>query len=856
MIPSAIVGRLVARPTSPTRRRGEPITAGLPLPRGRVRDASTLVAVADAPLPTQACALEYWPDGSVRWALLDTRADLPPDGAAIAVRDDVPAPAVERPLAHTCSSRHASVSSGDRRVDLDLDRGQPFAGVFDGEQPVFDASRMAVVLRDVAGRPMPTRYGSIAVEHAGPLRVVLRVDGRASGADGARLDVRVRLTFLAGLPVMGIELGLHNPQAAEHRGGFWELGDAGSVCLREAAVHLPLPAAARACRVSLESGAPLVDAALPFSVTQYSSGGERWASAVHVNRAGEVTLERRGYSADAGGVASSGLRASPVVLAEHAGGVVSVAADRFWQTFPKAVEVRTDGTVRVACLPAGREAHEIQGGERCDHEFWVAWGDDGVTETPLEWRRSPASVLPEADAVADVECARGLERARPGENAVYERLIGAAVDGADSFAAKREQIDEYGWRHFGDLYADHENGREPGRRIVSHYNNQYDGIYGLTVQALRHDDHRWWHLARDLARHVARIDIYWTSADRAAYNGGLFWHTGHYTPAGASTHRTYPRDAGLHGGGPSNEHCYSTGLLLHYFLTGDPTSREAVLSLANWIAAMDDGRRARWPLPWLSSAPTGGASATVSPDYHGPGRGAANAVHALLNAHRLTGDERFVAKADELVRRVVHPDDDLDALTLLDAERRWSYTVLLQALGRYLSAREALGRRDERWDYARAVLLHYAAWMADHEYLYLEKPGQLEFPTETWAAQDVRKAEVFDLAAWYAAGAGDRERFLDRARDFHRRSLEMLASMPTCTWTRPVVLLLSYGFSRPWYERHTPVAPVEALPARTWPPPSRFVPQRTIAMRRLKRLAMAGAVVAAAALALALRRFL
>ncbi len=850
MIASAVLGRLTARPTSGVPRRGEPITVGVPLPRGRVRDVATLVAVAGQVLPTQTRALEHWSDGSVRWALLDTRVDLPPEGAEILVRDDLPAPVPLHPLVLRLSPRQASIASGPCRIDLDLDHGQPFTAVLEGARPVFDAPLTAVLLRDVEGHPMPVRYAAIEAEVTGPLRVVLRVDGAATGPHGVRLNVSLRLSFLAGMPVMGVELCLHNPRAAAHPGGFWELGDAGSLLLRDAVVRVTHSAPFHACRVSLEREAPLAEVALPFSVTQHSSGGERWDSAVHVNRAGQVSLGHRGYTARAGTQDSHGLRANPVLIADGADGTLCVAAERFWEVFPKALDAQADGTLTVACLPAGPDPHELQGGERCDYAFWFGWAADGVTDLPLEWRRAPASVLPGVQAVAVAELVPSLELARPGENVVYERLIGAALDGADTFAVKRERIDEYGWRHFGDLYADHENGPDPGRRIVSHYNNQYDAVYGLALQALRHDDHRWWVLARDLARHVSRIDIYWTSEDRAAYNGGLFWHTGHYTAAGRSTHRTYPRDAGLDGGGPSNEHCYSHGLLLHYFLTGDPTSREAVLSLANWVMAMDDGRQARWPLPWLSAAPTGAASATATGDYHGPGRGAANTVLALLNAHRLTRDERYLAKADELVARVVHPGDDLEALALLDTERRWSYTVLLQALGRYLSTRVELERQDERWDYARAVLLHYARWMADHEYLCLEKPAHLEFPTETWAAQDVRKAEVFDLAAFHASTASERARFLAAAADFHRRSLEMLAAMSTCTRTRPVVLLLSFGFSRLWFEQHAMAAPFESRPQRVWPPPVRFAPQRAVAVQRLRYLV--GAAVAILAIASAM----
>jgi hypothetical protein len=427
------------------------------------------------------------------------------------------------------------------------------------------------------------------------------------------------------------------------------------------------------------------------------------------------------------------------------------------------------------------------------------------------------------------------------------------MDGPDAFLAKRERIDEYGWRHFGDLYADHENGGVPGRTFVSHYNNQYDAVLGLTLQALRHDDHRWWVQAHDLARHVARIDIYWTTEDRAAYNGGLFWHTGHYTDAGTSTHRCYPRNSGLHGGGPANEQCYSTGHLLHYFLTGDVVSREAVVSLGEWMIAADDSRGARWPLPWLSGAPTGGASATESPDYHGPGRGAANAVQALLNAGRVTGDARFTRKAEALLRRVIHPEDDPAAYQLLDIERRWSYTVLLQLIGRCLWARFG----DEHLQtYLRASLLRYVRWMAEHEYCYLDKPEVLEFPTETWAAQDLRKAEIFDVAAYFAESAAERDRFLERARYFHARSVETLAQSGTATRTRPLVLLLQYGYTRPWYDRHAAEAPLAPPSPREWPPKRRFEPQRVVAGRRARWLAaaaLATAILVALVLVVAVR---
>ena len=127
-------------------------------------------------------------------------------------------------------------------------------------------------------------------------------------------------------------------------------------------------------------------------------------------------------------------------------------------------------------------------------------------------------------------------------------------------------IDEYGWRHFGEIYADHEAVDRAG--LVSHYNNQYDAIAGLASRFMQTGDARWWSAMCELAAHVTDIDLYHTTDDRAAYNGGYFWHTQHYVAAGTATHRSYSRLAVSSGGGPSSEHNYTTGLLLHHFLTG------------------------------------------------------------------------------------------------------------------------------------------------------------------------------------------------------------------------------------------------------------------------------------------------
>jgi len=429
----------------------------------------------------------------------------------------------------------------------------------------------------------------------------------------------------------------------------------------------------------------------------------------------------------------------------------------------------------------------------------------------------------------------------------HAALVNSAIEGPDRFELKREIIDQYGWRHFGEVYGDHEAiGHQGPAPLVSHYNNQYDPVAGFALQFIRTGDPRWWRAMSELARHVIDIDIYHTTRDKSAYNGGLFWHTYHYGDVDTATHRTYPaRGKGkTFGGGPSADHNYPTGLMLYYFLTGREAAREAAVGLAEYVINLDDGRVSRFR--WLSHADTGGAIATA-PAFFGPARASGNSLNALVDGHRLTGDARFLRKAEQLIRRVIHPDDVIARNQLDEPEIRWFYAMFLQALGKYLHHRADRGLVDDQYAYGRAALLHYARWMADHEYPYLDKPEKLEFPTETWAAQDIRKSDIFYFAAMHADGE-ERARFIERAGYFHRNSVETLSAMPTRTLARPVIVMLTSGFMDGWFRMQPATHEPVPTSSGSFGTPVSFVPQRVIAVRRAKLLAVASAVTGLAAL--------
>jgi len=789
-------------------RKGEPVTFGVPLPRGvcSPTDSWRLRGPGfDDPVQTQ--ALDLWGDGSVRWLLADAFVSTSdPDSAFTLYRDD----GKGRP-------------NDSKNLPVTFEQGQPFP-----------MSGTSLRLSDERGNNYEVRITSAKVQATGPVRTTVAVTGNVTGQGPlTELLIQASVDLFAGTGVSKLAITIRNPKAAVHAGGFWDLGDPGSLYIREASLHVETNFGGRpSIRYSAETGQTPQEAAGSFELYQDSSGGENWKSPNHINRERRIPVTFRGYRVRDGQGERTGLRATPVVSVADGSSETSVSIEHFWQNFPKAISVAPDGAITLSLFPSQfADVHELQGGEQKTHVCYVSRNADRITDVPLDWTRDPLIAVIDPDWIMGTGAIPWLAPDEPDHRA----LILSAIDGTDTFARKREVVDQYGWRNFGDVYGDHEGIRHNGPSpLVSHYNNQYDVVAGFLFQFVRSGDVRWWSMARELARHVVDIDIYHTQRDKASLNHGLFWHTYHYGDADTANHRTYPKagQGETHGGGPSPDQNYTSGLLLYHLLTGDQSARDTVVDSAQYVIDADDG--AKTVFRWLSRERTGLISASGSYTYHGPGRGPANSLNALVDGHRVTGDARFLAKAEELICRVVHPTEDVGKHQLDDPENKWFYLMFLQSLGKYLGYKVERNQNDEMYAYARACLVHYARWMADNEYPYLEKPERLTFPTETWAAHEIRKSDVFYLAAMHATGA-DRERFLERGRFFFRNSVETLAARPTRTLARPVIVLLSSGLMHPWFQGHRD-ASLPQPQGHAFPPHQRFVPQREIAMRRAKLL--------------------
>ena len=774
-----------------------PVVFGVPFPRSLVSmDSQVQLCVDDNEIPCQCRVLSTWTDNSICW--LNVKSTLPPGDLSTARLEVIPGPTFSQD-----AQRLRNIEWVEGSLELLPSSGLSATAVVE------------LVVNQSTARPLARKQSF----DQGPLTDMLSVSGEFSGQKDIYWELDVE--FWRGLDLATLSLTLHNARRAFHKGGLWDLGDKNSLLLDKFGLRLiPVGVGFSSCIHDGET----TYSQIPIEICQTSSGGENWKSMAHCTSTGTVPDQAQGFEVRTSGtVIGRGRRAAPSLRCSAGDESLEISYPNFWQSFPSGICCANDGEITVDFFPqmSALHAHELQPGERTTQSVILAFGSHAQawsTRVAFE----PPIVQPTKRWIAQTNAFPLLSESEPCRREFCD-WFRESLEGRHSFLEHRELIDEYGWRNFGEVYADHENLHYQGAPpVVSHYNNQYDVLLGFLFRWLDTANTRWWQLASELARHVSDIDIYHTNEDRAAYNGGLFWHTDHYVSAQRATHRTYSVDnaQGSYGGGPASEHNYTTGLLCFYYLTGDERFKQDVLSLADWVISMDDG--AQTLLGILSDRPTGSASQCFSRDYHGPSRGTGNSLNAMLDGWLISQDRKYLEFAEAIIRRAVHPKQDIESLDLQNVEARWSYTVFLVQVGRYLELKIAHDQADEMYDYTVASLLRFGRWMLTHEKPYLEAAEKLEYPTETWAAQDLRKANALRLAARY--DETNRARMLQRADEITESAIIDWHNFDRQTTARAMAILFTES-TRERYLLEKPGVPWK-MPSYKWPPHRQFVSQR------------------------------
>lgn len=788
-------------------RSGEPIQLGVPISKGTLQSHEKLQLINSSNNEVIKCQSEpmvFWPDGSVRWLKLSFLVSQAPstDLTLNLTKADAEADQQPSPIQYRFEEDILCVTTGLSEFRFPM--GELRWDTSQGEQAPAISQEVAVTTTtgEHCSTVMDTNWH---VTEAGPISATVSAEGSWQAPDQTRLArFRFSLRLFANSSTVELQTCIHNPRRAQHPGGLWDLGDPGSIYFRALTVHARLSNASKTWLTpGLDQPKLESDAGKQLYLYQDSSGGDHWHSRNHINAEGRITTSFRGYRVhNADELIQSGDRASPIAgMSNQAGQYVQGSMKHFWQNFPSAIGTK-ENVLILGLFPADTAyPYELQGGERKTQTAWLHYGENS---SALYWTQAPLVPTLDPEHYEKTDAFDWFETERPRD--LLDDLIQEGLDGESNFFAKREVIDEYGWRNFGDIFADHEtlyqaDGESP---YISHYNNQYDAIYGFARQFALSGDRRWFELMDDLARHVSDIDIYHTEDDRSEYNNGLFWHTDHYLDAHTSTHRTFSRHnktsstPGQTGGGPSEEHCYTTGFLYHYLLTGCIQSKCAVLDLAHWITVQREGDKSFLgqlqviklrDVPKFKGVVQGTFPATRQYPFT---RGTGNFLSSALDAFYVSNDYSWLKKAEQIIVTTVHPSDDIEQRQLLNIEENWSYLVFLSSITKYLTIKMEQGEIDHAFNYARKCLLKYANWIKESEQPFLEENNEQEFPNDTWTAQDVRKSSILFQASFFDP-KNSKELYTD-AQEWLSYVTNRLNSSQERNLTRIIIILLqNYG---------------------------------------------------------------
>jgi hypothetical protein len=212
--------------TPSSARRAEPVTCGIPWPRGVLTDPAVLrMRDSNGQGPVlQTKVLDRWPDGTVRWLLLDWQATVNGPTTWTLYSPGPPGePVGPRIKTEARPKGGLVIDTGVAQFVVGVGRF-PFEQVKVNGAEAIDPTRTGFRFEDGSGKVFRPNTVAIADEAAGPVRRAVRLSGTLDGPGGSLADFTLRMHFFAGSATVRFDLTVTNPRKADHPGGLWGLG--------------------------------------------------------------------------------------------------------------------------------------------------------------------------------------------------------------------------------------------------------------------------------------------------------------------------------------------------------------------------------------------------------------------------------------------------------------------------------------------------------------------------------------------------------------------------------------------------------------------------------------------------------
>ena len=550
-------------------RHAEPATTGVPFPRGAVRDIAAIwvADAAGAVVPSQATVLERWPDGSLRWVLVDALVNAGANGEALyVVREGAPRIATGPRLRLEQTPDGTTIDTGVLRVTVPASGDALASAVELGGQRVGRIPLPALVVesahdRDPTGEPP-------RVETDGPVRAELLLRGR--WPDGAAYEAR--LAAFAGQPVVRLRYTLTN------------MGFASSLSIRRLGVSAPGAFTAGAFGIggAVRRFAPLTD---PHALRQPDADV---AQLDHVPTGG---------------------RADCWVSGTGSQGTTLLVSPSCWQQYPQELAISQDA-LRLDLLAGGEEPVGLGRGAAKTHELWFVFQPPAGGTPPRDVAAGLASpLIPQVDprwvvrtgalgqSLAPEDAGAGSFLRRLGEAFRRYQARGAAErwdEGppGDCVARISEHVHTgfFGALNWGDWnfpgYRDRTKGCDAWGNL------EYDLTQVLGLGWVATGKRPMWDAFVAAALHYRDVDIIYHDPEHPDRVGLNHPHkVGHFLPE-----TTQNVDLG---------HAWLEGLITHYRLTGERRSLDAARAmgdaLAGRVGKAGNPRQFGWPMIALAA---------------------------------------------------------------------------------------------------------------------------------------------------------------------------------------------------------------------------------------------------------------
>ncbi len=641
--------RLSVSETKGIPRQNVPVTQGVPLPKGALHNLDS-VWVEDSdgqPVSTQFRTLGQWADGSLKWVLTDFSADVPAEGegnyffcygqepASISSDEVIQIEESEDritvctgPLRFVVNRRQFSLIESAELGSVDAEEGfLPECEIVsadvasEGEAWVricesFDSTEGKRYLYGMGGNCLASLAKedyTVELEEVGSLRTVIKCSGAFEadipfhhyvGYRPFRLVTRIyAYAGQAHLRVLHTVVMACNPRETE---------------VEEIALRVP---------VSLKS--PVRFRAVSLRRTEEGLNPDE-AVLLHQRSDNQFWLEQQRVGQQR--ILAEGERTEGWMTIEDDQVGVGVGLRYMPEEYPKALRATGTGNgidvflwkgVDGKRLSLKRYAEEMSWGEgegvyadgtgtAKTSEFFVCFYKAAEREDVPDKLRgllTPPHVAIDPEWMAQCEVTGGFSPVAADQFPESERMMTGFLD----WLTRNIQLGRwYGFFDWGDALVTWEQEANDWRFYGrwGWCNSEWDPRHGVWIQYLRTGRADYFQLGESMTRHSADVDTCHFHPFRPYMVGGCFRHsTDHF------------------GDEPCASHTFLDGWMDYYYLTGDLRTYEVLQEAGEFLS------RYRW---------------TEDPTYSFSLRSIANVLRGLLYLYEITGESRFLERAEEV----------------------------------------------------------------------------------------------------------------------------------------------------------------------------------------------------------------